>query len=54
LLQNDIEAITYFGLIPDNGDENIDDWIDDVLFYGVLFRFDVPHTVLGIEEGAEP
>jgi hypothetical protein len=24
------------------------------LFNGVLFRFDIPHIVLGIEEGAEP
>jgi hypothetical protein len=54
LLQNDTEAVNYFGLIPDNGAENIAGWIDDVLFNGVLFRFDIPHIVLGIEEGAEP
>ena len=50
LLHNDTEAINYFGLVPDNGA----DGIDDALFNGVLFRFDVPQTVLGIEVGAEP
>jgi len=50
LLQNDTEAINYFGLVPDNGANEI----ADILFNDVLFRFDVPHTVLGIEGGAEP
>jgi hypothetical protein len=50
LLQNDIEAINYFGLVPDNGA----DGIDEALFDGVLFRFDVPQTVLGIDVDAEP
>jgi hypothetical protein len=50
LLQNDTEAINYFGLVPDNGA----DGIDEAFFYGVLFRFDVPQTVLGIDVEAEP
>ncbi len=50
LLQNDSEAINYFGLVPDNGA----DGIDEALFHGVLFRFDVPQTVLGIDVDAEP
>ena len=50
LMQNDIQAINYFGLVPDNGA----DGIDDALFHGVLFRFDVPQTVLGIDLGADP
>ena len=50
LLQNDSEAINYFGLVPDNGA----DGIDEALFHGVLFRFDVPQTVLGIDVEAEP
>jgi hypothetical protein len=50
LLQNDFDSVNYFGLVPDNGA----DGIDDALFNGVLFRFDVPQTVLGIEVGAEP
>jgi hypothetical protein len=49
LLQNDIAAINYFGLIPDNGA----DGIDEALFHGVLFRFDVPQTVLGIDVEAD-
>lgn len=49
LLQNDTEAINYFGLVPDYGA----DGIDELLFDGVLFRFDVPQTVLGIEVGDE-
>ncbi|MBG6188222.1 hypothetical protein [Flavobacterium sp. CAN_S2] len=50
LLQNDSEAINYFGLVPDNGA----DGIDELLFDGVLFRFDVPQTFLGIDLDAEP
>jgi hypothetical protein len=50
MLQNDTEAISYFGLVPDNGA----DGIDDALFNGVLFRFDVPQAILGIEVGAAP
>lgn len=50
LLQNDSKAINYFGLVPDNGA----DGIDEALFHGVLFRFDVPQTVLGIDVDAEP
>ncbi|SEF82336.1 hypothetical protein [Flavobacterium urumqiense] len=50
LLENDIEAINYFGLVPDNGA----DGIDEVLFNGVLFRFDVPQAILGINLEAEP
>ncbi len=50
LLQSDSEAINYFGLIPDNGA----DGIDELLFDGITFRLDVPQTVLGIEVGAEP
>jgi hypothetical protein len=50
LLKQDIQAINYFGLVPDNGGEGI----DDALFDGVLFRFDVPQTVLGIDLDAEP
>jgi hypothetical protein len=38
MLQNDTEAINYFGIVPDNGA----DGIDEALFNGVLFRFDVP------------
>ena len=49
MLQNDTEAINYFGLVPDNGA----DGIDEALFNGVLFRFDVPQTVLGIDVDAE-
>jgi len=49
MLQNDTEAINYFGLVPDNGA----DGIDEALFNGVLFRFDVPQTVLGIDMDAE-
>lgn len=50
LLQNDREAINYFGLVPDNGA----DGIDELLFDGVLFRLDVPQTFLGIDVDAEP
>jgi hypothetical protein len=50
LLQNDTEAINYFGLVPDNGA----DGIDEALFNGVLFRFDVPQAILGIDLKAEP
>ena len=50
MLQKDTEVINYFGLVPDNGA----DGIDDALFNGVLFRFDVSQTVLGIDLGAEP
>jgi hypothetical protein len=50
LLQSDSESINYFGLVPDNGA----DGIDEALFHGVLFRFDVPQTVLGIDVEAEP
>jgi hypothetical protein len=50
LLQNDTEAINYFGLVPDNGA----DGIDEVLFNGVLFRFDVPQAILGIDLKEEP
>ena len=50
LLQNDTKAINYFGLVPDNGA----DGIDEALYNGVLFRFDVPQTVLGIDVDAEP
>ena len=50
LLQNDTFAVNYFGLVPDNGA----DGIDEALFNGVLFRFDVPQTVLRIDVDAEP
>ena len=50
MLQNDTESINYFGLVPDNGA----DGIDEALSNGVLFRFDVPRTVLGIDVDAEP
>ena len=49
LLHNDTETINYFGLVPDNGG----DGIDEALFDGVLFRFDIPQTVLGIDVDAE-
>lgn len=50
LLHNDTEAINYFGLVPDNGA----DGTDEALFNGVLFRFDVPQAMLGIDVEAEP
>jgi hypothetical protein len=50
LLQSDTETINYFGLVPDNGA----DGIDELLFDGVLFRLDVPQTFLGIDVDAEP
>ena len=50
LLQNYSEAINYFGLVPDNGA----DGIDELLFDGVLFRLDVPQTFLDIDVDAEP
>lgn len=43
-------VITYFGLVPDNGA----DGIDELLIDGLLFRFDVPQTVLGINLNAAP
>jgi hypothetical protein len=49
LLWNDAETINYFGLVPDNGG----DGIDEALFNGVLFRFDVSQIVLGIDVDAE-
>jgi hypothetical protein len=50
LMQNDIQAIHYFGLVPDNGA----DGIDVALFNGALFRFDVPQAILGIDLDAKP
>lgn len=50
LLQSDTETINYFGLVPDNGA----DGIDELLFDGVLFRLDIPQTFLGIDVDAEP
>ncbi len=49
MLQNTTQAINYFGLVPDNAA----DGIDDALFNGVLFRFDVPQVILGIDVDAE-
>ena len=50
LLQQDAAVINHFGLVPDNAA----DGIDDALFNGTLFRFDVPQAILGIDLDAEP
>jgi hypothetical protein len=49
LLQKDSEAINYFGLVPDNGA----DGIDELLFDGITFRFDISQIVLDIDLDAE-
>ena len=49
LLQKDTDAIYYFGLVPNNGGIGI----DDALCNGVLFRFDVPQTIIVIDVEAE-
>jgi hypothetical protein len=50
LLQQDAAVINHFGLVPDNAA----DGIDDALFNGTLFRFDVPQAILGIDLDAKP
>lgn len=50
LLQQDAAVINHFGLVPDNAA----DGIDDALFNGILFRFDVPQAILGIDLDAKP
>lgn len=50
LLQQGSTIINHFGLVPDNGLDEIDDLLVD----GVLFRFDVPQIILGILQDAEP
>jgi hypothetical protein len=49
LLQKDSEAINYFGLVPDNGA----DGIDELRFDGITFHFDVSQIVLDIDLDAE-
>lgn len=50
LLDFETNAINHLGLVLNNGA----DGIDEALFHGVLFRFDVSQTVLGIDVDAEP
>jgi hypothetical protein len=50
LLQQPTVVINHFGLVPDNGA----DGIDDALFNGTLFRFDIPQAILGIDLDANP
>jgi len=50
LLQQDAAILNHFGLVADNAA----DGIDDALFNGVLFRFDVPQAILGIGLDAKP
>jgi hypothetical protein len=50
LLQQGSTIINHFGLVPDNGSDEIDDLLVD----GVLFRFDVPQIILGILQDTEP
>jgi hypothetical protein len=50
LLQQDAAMMNHFGLVPDNAA----DGIDDALFNGTLFRFDVPQAILGIGLDAKP
>ncbi|MNQ27611.1 hypothetical protein D3C85_408710 [compost metagenome] len=50
LYQQDLIVINHFGLVPDNSA----DGMDDLLIDGLLFRFDVPQDVLGINLDAEP
>jgi hypothetical protein len=50
LLQQDAAVINHYGLVPDNAA----DGIDDALFNGTLFRFDVPQAILGIDLDAKP
>lgn len=50
LLKEDATVINRFGLVPDNGS----DGIDDLLIDGILFRFDVPQSILGVFQDAQP
>lgn len=50
MLQQDSTIISNFGLDPDNGS----DGIDDLLVDGILFQFDVPQFILGIQQDADP
>lgn len=49
-LHFETNAINYFGLVPINGS----DGIDETLLNSVLFCFDVPQIVVVIDVDAEP